>query len=202
MTDQAISVLFLDNHDSFSYNLVDALRCCGGAVEVWRNDAPLAKLIRRAREHDLLVLSPGPGRPEDAGCLLPLIKEVEGDIPILGICLGHQAVAVANGGELGRAPHAVHGKPARLEHNGRGLFRGMPPNLVVGRYHSLAITALPEDFEQFAYIVEEDQQIPMAIESAQRLTVGLQFHPESILTPAGNDLLRAALNWARATAGG
>lgn len=190
-------VLFLDNFDSFSYSLVDEFRRAGSAVEVWRNDADMATLEKRLQVHDLLVLSPGPGRPEDAGVLVPLLKLAAGRKPVFGVCLGHQALATAFGGIVGRAPRLVHGKAGAVRHHGTSVFQGLDDPFVAGRYHSLAIGRIPEGFEELAWIEESGVRVPMAIEDPARRLLGVQFHPESILTRDGSRLILQVLTWAR-----
>lgn len=190
-------VLFLDNFDSFSYNLVDEFQRAGAAVEVWRNDAPLELLGERLGAHDLLVASPGPGRPEDAGVLVPLLKLAMGRYPVFGVCLGYQAMAVACGGEVGRAPHLVHGKAAAVKHSGEGVFAGLEEPFVAGRYHSLAVNRIPEGFRVAAWIEEDGQRVPMALEDPGKRLLGVQFHPESVLSRDGSQLIGRVLGWAR-----
>lgn len=189
-------VMFLDNFDSFSYNLVDEFRRAGAAVEVWRNDAPLETLEARLGEHGLLVASPGPGRPEDAGVLVPLLTAATGRCPVFGVCLGYQALALAAGGEVGRAPHLVHGKAAAVRHAGEGVFAGLEQPFVAGRYHSLAVTRVPEGFAVPAWIEEDGRHVPMAIENIERRLLGVQFHPESVLSRDGSQLIGRVLDWA------
>jgi len=190
-------VLFLDNFDSFSYNLVDEFQRAGAAVEVWRNDAPLELLGERLEAHDLLVASPGPGRPEGAGVLVPLLKLAMGRFPVFGVCLGYQAMAVACGGEVGRAPHLVHGKAAAVRHAGEGVFAGLEEPFVAGRYHSLAVNRIPEGFRVAAWIEEDGRRVPMALEDAGKRLLGVQFHPESVLSRDGSQLIERVLGWAR-----
>jgi anthranilate synthase component II len=194
------SVLFVDNFDSFSFNLVDELRRRGCRVEVWRNDLPAERALELALALPaprLIVLSPGPGAPADAGCCVALARLALGRVPLLGICLGHQALVEALGGEVGLAGEVVHGKASRVEHNERGLFLGLELPLTVGRYHSLAATRVPEDLEVTAWIARPGDDLVMAVEHRTHPMAGLQFHPESILTPRGGRLLENALEWAR-----
>ncbi len=195
---KSASILFLDNFDSFSYSLVDEFRRAGATVEVWRNDASLATLTERLRSHDLLVASPGPGRPEEAGVLVPLLRAVPATCPVFGVCLGHQALAAAFGGAVGRAPHLAHGKAAAVQHTSKGIFEGMPAPLIVGRYHSLAVSAVPDGFEVTAWIAEGGRRIPMAMEHNQKRQLGVQFHPESVLSRDGSRLIERVLAWAMA----
>lgn len=190
------SVLFLDNFDSFSYSLVDEFRRAGATVEVWRNDAPLATLVTRLQAHGLLVASPGPGRPEDAGVLVALLREAAGAKPVFGVCLGHQALAAAFGGAVGRAPVLVHGKAAAVRHDGAGVFAGLDDPFIAGRYHSLAVSAVPEGFRVSAWVEEGGRRIPMAMEDGARRLLGVQFHPESVLSRDGSRLIEQVLRWA------
>lgn len=195
MRERTPSVLFLDNFDSFSYNLVDEFQRLGAAVEVWRNDAPLELLNERLDHHDLLVASPGPGRPEDAGVLVPLLRTAVGRCPVFGVCLGHQALAVVCGGEVGIAPQLVHGKAVAVSHAEESIFAGLDQPFVAGRYHSLAVTAMPETFRVTAWIEEDGRRLTMAMEDTQRRLLGVQFHPESVLTRDGSLLIERVLAW-------
>jgi len=190
------SVLFLDNFDSFSYSLVDEFRRAGSEVEVWRNDAPLETLEERLGEHALLVASPGPGRPEDAGNLVPLVRAAAGRRPVFGVCLGHQALAAAFDGAVGHAPSLVHGKAASVRHEAEGVFSGLDVPFVAGRYHSLAVTVVPAGFRETAWIEDGGRRIPMAMEDTKRRILGVQFHPESVLTREGGSLIERVLAWA------
>ncbi len=183
----ARSVLVLDNRDSFVWNLAQALGGLGCEVTVLRSDAVDVGAIRRCKP-DALVLSPGPGRPESAGVCITAVRTLSAEMPILGVCLGHQAIAAAFGARVVRcAP--CHGKPWAIEHRGAGLFRGMPNPLVACRYHSLSVDAksLPAE-------LAEDAQTPdgivMALRHVDRPTFGVQFHPESFRTEHGTALLR------------
>jgi len=190
-------VLFLDNFDSFSYNLVDEFQRLGAVVEVRRNDTPLKVLSERLDRHDLLVASPGPGRPEDAGVLVPLLQAAFGRCPVFGVCLGHQALAVACGGEVSPASQLVHGKAADVSHDGAGVFAGLDRPFVAGRYHSLAVTTVPDTFRVTAWIeMVGGQRLPMAMEDAERRLLGVQFHPESVLSRDGSVLIERVLAWA------
>ena len=180
------SVLLIDNVDSFTFNLVEAFERLGATVTVLRNSvAPQAAFDRAQTERALIVLSPGPGAPADAGCCLDLIRLAKGRVPLLGICLGHQAIVLEAGGTVERAPLPVHGKATLIEHDGAGPVVGLPSPLAVGRYHSLCTRDLPTRFQVHADV----DGMAMAISDRQALQTGLQFHPESILTPAGDPLL-------------
>lgn len=196
MAERGPSVLFLDNRDSFSFSLVDEFRRLGADVEVWRNDAPLDVLEDRLAACSLVVVSPGAGRPEDAGVLVPLLEKAAGRRPVFGVCLGHQALAVAFGGAVERAPRLVHGKSAAVRHGGDGIFAGLSDPFVAGRYHSLAVTAVPEGFRVTAWTEDNGARVPMAMEDPARRMLGVQFHPESVLTRDGSRLIERVLKWA------
>ncbi|WP_421210570.1 aminodeoxychorismate/anthranilate synthase component II [Aeromonas enteropelogenes] len=188
----ATNIFLLDNFDSFTYNLVDQFRSLGYPVRIYRNSLPASRIMREiaACEGDaVLVLSPGPGAPHEAGCLIELIKLARGQVPILGICLGHQALCEAYGGTVGAAGEIVHGKRSLIEHNGHGAFAGLPTPLPVARYHSLVATYVPEELTVIAHY----QGMPMAIEQQDERVLGFQFHPESIMTSEGARLLTQAL---------
>ena len=180
------AVLMIDNLDSFTFNLVEAMERLGKRVRVLRNSVAAAAAVAQAEETGAhIVVSPGPGRPEDAGCSLELVRLAKGRIPVLGICLGHQAMVLEAGGEVARAPAPVHGKTSVLVHDGRGPFAGIDGPIQIGRYHSLCTRNIPRRFTVHA----ETDGMAMAISDADALQTGLQFHPESILTPAGNRIL-------------
>ena len=193
-------VLLLDNHDSFTYNLREAFRAEGATVEVWRNDAPLERIEERltARELTLLALSPGPGHPDEAGVMPELLRRYAGRLPILGICLGHQAMASTLGGAVGSAPSLVHGRATAVVHQDHPLFAGVSSPFAAGRYHSLCVTAVPPGFAVLARTEGDGEDLPMAMLYDRRGLLGFQFHPESVLTTAGPTLLARALAWARA----
>ena len=187
-------VLFVDNHDSFTFNLVDAIAVSGARCEVLRNDCSVDAAIARALANDcrLIVLSPGPGSPREAGCCLDLIRAAAGHIPIFGVCLGHQAIVEAFGGEVGPAPSIVHGKTSPIRHSGHPLFAGLPETLQVGRYHSLVAHRVPEELE----VIARDSDVVMAVAHRTQPVYGVQFHPESILTASGPRLLANVLRLA------
>ncbi|HEH9397108.1 TPA: aminodeoxychorismate/anthranilate synthase component II [Aeromonas salmonicida] len=185
-------IFLLDNFDSFTYNLVDQFRSLGYPVRIYRNSLPASRImseIATCEGDAVLVLSPGPGAPHEAGCLIDLIKLARGQVPILGICLGHQALCEAYGGTVGAAGEIVHGKRSLIEHNGHGAFAGLPSPLPVARYHSLVATYVPEELTVIAHY----QGMPMAIEQQDDRVLGFQFHPESIMTSEGARLLTQAL---------
>jgi anthranilate synthase component 2 len=180
------NVLLIDNLDSFSFNLVEAVERLGAKVRVVRNTiTPSNALAEAERLGGMILLSPGPGRPEDAGCCLELIAAAKGRVPLLGVCLGHQAIVMEAGGTVCSAPEPVHGKASLLPHDGHGPFEGMEGPIRIGRYHSLCTRDLPDRFTIHAEI----DGMAMAISDEKALQTGLQFHPESILTPTGNKLL-------------
>ena len=182
-------VLVLDNYDSFTYNLVQYLGELGAEVSVLRNDAATVDAVAAMRP-DRIVISPGPGRPEDAGITMETIRQLGARVPILGVCLGHQALGAVYGGEVVRAPAPMHGKTSTIEHNGRGVFSGVGESFAASRYHSLVVSeeGLPAELEVTAR-TQEDGQI-MGLRHREWPVQGVQFHPESILTGAGRQMLR------------
>ena len=178
-------VLLIDNYDSFTYNLVHLLEELGAKVVVRRNDA-VALDEAASLEPDRLVVSPGPGRPADAGVSVALIRELGSRVGTLGVCLGHQAVVEAFGGEVGAARALLHGKASLLRHDGRGVFAGLPEEIEVGRYHSLAATRVPGQLVVSARTADGEV---MAVRHRSHPIEGVQFHPESVLTPHGRTLL-------------
>ncbi|MCK2043678.1 aminodeoxychorismate/anthranilate synthase component II [Chromohalobacter salexigens] len=187
-----MSVLMIDNYDSFTYNVVQYLAELGADVVTYRNDAiTLEEIERLAPSH--LVISPGPCTPNEAGISLEAVRYFAGKLPILGICLGHQAIGQVFGGEVVRAPQVMHGKTSRVEHDGRGVFDGLANPLEVTRYHSLVVAeqGLPECLEISARVVADDVT-PGLIMGMRHKTLdieGVQFHPESIMTRQGHELL-------------
>lgn len=181
-------LLMLDNYDSFTYNLVQYFGELGEDVRVFRNDEITLDEIA-ALAPDRIVVSPGPCSPAEAGVSVPLIKRFAGQIPILGVCLGHQSIGAAFGGEIVHAAQLMHGKTSKIHHADRGVFRGLPNPLTATRYHSLAIRrdTLPECLDITAWT--EDGEI-MGVRHKTLTVEGLQFHPESILTEKGHELLR------------
>ncbi|HEY8448236.1 MAG TPA: aminodeoxychorismate/anthranilate synthase component II [Thermomicrobiales bacterium] len=180
-------ILLLDNYDSFTYNLFQYLSELGAEVVVARNDQITLDEIE-AMAPDRIVISPGPCTPAEAGISVPLIRRFAGRVPILGVCLGHQAIGAAFGGRVVRAPVTMHGKTSEIWHRGDGIFRGLPNPFVATRYHSLIVEreSLPPSLEITA---ETEDGIIMGIRHRELDVEGVQFHPESILTPAGKDLL-------------
>ena len=180
-------ILVIDNYDSFTYNLVQALGYLGADLEVRRNDR-ITVAEAAAMSPEGIVLSPGPGRPEAAGCCCELIEVLAAQIPILGVCLGHQAIAAALGGSVVRAPEVVHGKTAPVHHGGEQLFAGLPDPLEATRYHSLVVARedLPAALEVTAWT---DEGLIMGLRHRDMRLHGVQFHPESIATAEGPALL-------------
>jgi anthranilate synthase component 2 len=180
-------VLVIDNYDSFVYNLVQELGELGACPVVHRNDAIDIEGIRRASP-DAILISPGPGRPEDAGITMAVISELAGEFPILGVCLGHQAIGQVYGGEVVAAPTLMHGKTSSVHHDGRGLFAGLPEPFVATRYHSLVVepASVPEVLEVSA---STGDGVIMGLRHRTLNVEGVQFHPESLLTPTGPALL-------------
>jgi anthranilate synthase/aminodeoxychorismate synthase-like glutamine amidotransferase len=179
-------ILLVDNYDSFSYNLAHLFGELGVEVRVERNDAITADEADRLRPSHL-VISPGPGRPEDAGETLSIVRRLAGRVPALGVCLGHQTLVQAFGGRIGRARYLVHGKAGTVVHDGRGIFAGLEPAFEAGRYHSLAATRIPDCLEISAR--SGDGEV-MAVRHRELALDGIQFHPESVLTPAGSQIAR------------
>jgi len=189
-------ILVLDNYDSFTYNLVQYLGELGAAMRVARNDKiSVAEVERMAPE--AIVISPGPGNPDGAGVSLALIRRLHASTPILGVCLGHQAIGQAFGGTVSRARKQMHGKTSHIHHDGRGVFAGLPQDFEATRYHSLVVLddGLPSELEVSARA--EDGEI-MGLRHRRLPVEGVQFHPESILTAEGKALLRNFLGLRRA----
>jgi anthranilate synthase/aminodeoxychorismate synthase-like glutamine amidotransferase len=179
-------ILLLDNYDSFTYNLYQAVRYLGRDCRVIRNDALKVKQLLALRPEGI-ILSPGPGRPEDAGVLVELIENIPKTLPVLGVCLGHQAIALANGGKVVRAKHLMHGKTCSVEHDGQGVYKGLPKRITVARYHSLvAAEPLPS---MLAVTARAADGSLMGLRLKDRPVEGVQFHPESVATPLGLRML-------------
>jgi anthranilate synthase/aminodeoxychorismate synthase-like glutamine amidotransferase len=185
-------VLLIDNYDSFTYNLAHLFGELGAEVTVRRNDEiTLAEAETMAPTH--LVVSPGPGRPEAAGVSEEIVRAFAGRVPVLGVCLGHQAIVAVFGGEVGAAQQLVHGKATMVAHDGRGIFGGLPEDFLAGRYHSLAATSIPDCLEVSATAADGEV---MAVRHRELRVDGLQFHPESVLTPVGRELAKNFLETA------
>lgn len=189
-------ILLLDNIDSFTYNLVDQLRANGHQVVIYRNHIAAELIIQRLQqmEHPVLMLSPGPGTPADAGCMPELLQRLRGQLPIIGICLGHQAIVEAYGGHIGQADEILHGKASAISHDNEGMFAGITNPLSVARYHSLVGSNIPVELTVNARFGE----MVMAVRNDRHRVCGFQFHPESILTIQGARLLQQTLAWALA----
>ena len=204
-------LFILDNLDSFTYNLVDEFKVLGFDPTIYRNTLSVNFILDKITQHlaefggkVLIVLSPGPGEPSNAGCLMELIEKSAGKYPILGICLGHQAIVQHYGGSVVRAPQIVHGKSSSIEHTGKGPFLNITNPLPVARYHSLVVTDMPTQLDEIAYFNcvsacldknESPSKLSMAIEHKQDKVLGFQFHPESILTTYGSTLLAQSIHY-------
>ena len=187
-------ILLLDNIDSFTYNLADQLRANGHNVVIYRNSVPAQALIERlgTMDNPVLMLSPGPGTPSEAGCMPELLTRMRGKLPIIGICLGHQAIVEAYGGYVGQAGEILHGKASSIEHDGQAMFAGLANPLPVARYHSLVGSNIPAGLT----INANFNGMVMAVRHDADRVCGFQFHPESILTTQGARLLEQTLAWA------
>ena len=184
-------ILLIDNYDSFTYNLAQYLGQLGEKLEVHRNDKiTLADIA--ATKPDRIVISPGPGTPDKAGIIVDVIREFGGKIPLLGVCLGHQAIGHAFGGRVIRAPEIMHGKTSRIHHDAKTIFGGLPQDFVATRYHSLIVErkSLPKELE----ISAEADGLIMGLRHIQMRIEGVQFHPESVLTEVGMQMLRNFLS--------
>ncbi|MBR9793742.1 MAG: aminodeoxychorismate/anthranilate synthase component II [Gammaproteobacteria bacterium] len=193
---QPITVFLLDNVDSFTYNLVDELRTMELNIVVYRNNVDARMLFEKMQLQAengpvLLLLSPGPGAPHEAGCMPELLSLVQGHFPVLGICLGHQAIVAHYGGTVGRAEDVMHGKSSAITHTGEAMFAGMPQPLHVARYHSLMALELPEGLTPLAKV----GTTVMAVYQSDDKMLGFQFHPESILTAEGSRLLLQSIHY-------
>jgi len=176
-------ILVVDHYDSFVYNLVQLVESLGRKTDVVRSDAEPAQALAERRP-EAVILSPGPGRPEDAGCMTELLGILPAATPVLGVCLGHQAIGIACGGRVDRGPEPVHGKASLVFHESRGILEGVPTPFEAGRYHSLVVMRddLPEELELTAWT---EDGLVMATQHRELPRFGVQFHPESILTPEG-----------------
>lgn len=181
-------IILIDNYDSFTYNLVHALGMLGAETTVLRNDAVSVEAVAGQRP-EAIIISPGPCTPEKAGISVDLVRRLSGRVPILGVCLGHQAIGVAFGAVVSRAASIMHGKTSLIHHHGQGLYRGLKNPFIAGRYHSLAVMRASLPPELVVEATSDDTEI-MGLRRRQHPTYGVQFHPESILTPSGKRLLR------------
>ncbi len=188
----AYRVLFIDNFDSFTYNLVDDFCKRNCTARVYRSDTDLEQLKAVVEDFrpDLLVISPGPGTPDTAGVSLAAVGYFKDRLPIFGVCLGHQVIAQYFGGTVGHAPVPMHGKPSKVTHDGSGIFAGVENPLQAGRYHSLCVTKVPDGMR----VTAEFEGIVMGLQHKQLPIFGVQFHPESILTPAGGRIIENVLH--------
>jgi anthranilate synthase component 2 len=180
-------VLVIDNYDSFTFNLVQHLGELGAKLDVVRNDAVTPDRAIDKYRPERLVISPGPGRPEDGGYSIEYVKALGSQIPILGVCLGHQAIVVAFGGKVDLAPAPKHGKTSQISHDGRGIFTGIESPFVATRYHSLAAVELPEELEVSA---TSEEGVVQGVRHRSLPIDGVQFHPESVMTEVGKSLLK------------
>jgi anthranilate synthase/aminodeoxychorismate synthase-like glutamine amidotransferase len=180
-------ILVVDHYDSFTYNLVQLIETLGGRTEVVKSDAESAEDLV-ARKSEAVVLSPGPGRPEDAGCFVELLRRLPASTPVLGVCLGHQAMGIVSGGRVERT-RPVHGKASLVHHEGKSILADVPNPFEAARYHSLVVTKddLPPELELIGWT---EDHLVMATQHRELPRFGVQFHPESILTPAGPTILR------------
>ena len=198
-----MTTLVIDNYDSFTYNLVQYLGELGQDVRVVRNDALSVEAIRKLAP-ERIVISPGPGTPDQAGVSLQLIEQLGGQIPIFGVCLGHQSIGQIFGGRVIRAQQIMHGKTSLIHHTGKGVFAGLPNPFVATRYHSLVVekSSLPQCLEVTAWTQHADGSVDeiMGLRHRTLAVEGVQFHPESILTQHGHDLLRNFLHVPRMAA--
>jgi len=195
---RAPRVLLVDNYDSFTFNVVQGLGVLGAEVLVRRNDTIAAEDVA-ALSPTHVCISPGPGRPEAAGQSLAILRACLGRLPVLGICLGHQALAIALGGRVVAAKRLMHGRPSTISHDGSGLFEGLTGAFEAGRYHSLAVSSegLPPALRVNARTDDEDREI-MGLQHVSWPVAGVQFHPESVLTPGGQALFARFLSWRQA----
>ncbi|ENM5728675.1 aminodeoxychorismate/anthranilate synthase component II [Vibrio mimicus] len=188
------NILFIDNFDSFTYNLVDQFRSLGHVVTIYRNNIP-ADVIEQALQqldNPVVVLSPGPGAPSEAGCMPELLQRLKGKVPVIGICLGHQAIVEAYGGVVAGAGEIIHGKVSMMEHQNHAIYRGLPSPLAIARYHSLVATQVPATLT----VTAEVNGLVMSVVNEADKVCGFQFHPESIMTTHGATLLANAIDWA------
>jgi anthranilate synthase/aminodeoxychorismate synthase-like glutamine amidotransferase len=191
MTLQKTKVLFIDNFDSFTYNLVDEFGKRNCQTKVYRADTSLdvIKDVAETFDPQLVIISPGPGNPDSAGVSLAAIDYFKDKLPIFGVCLGHQSIVQYFGGQISHAPTVMHGKGSRITHNAKGVFAGLENPLQAGRYHSLCAATLPDCLDQTAQF----EDVVMAVQHKTLPIYGVQFHPESILTPTGGKLIENML---------
>ncbi|GEA08939.1 hypothetical protein KUL42_37000 [Alteromonas sp. KUL42] len=201
MNQQTTTLFLLDNVDSFTYNLVDELRTLDLDIKVYRNTVSAHMLFEKMQEQAqkgpvLLMLSPGPGAPSEAGCMPALLEKVRGIFPVIGICLGHQAIVEHYGGTVGRASQVMHGKSSAITHSESAMFEGLPQPFHVARYHSLVAHELSSDLAVCASTINDDgSEAVMAVYNDKDRMLGFQFHPESILTAQGSLLLKQSIDY-------
>lgn len=188
------NILFIDNFDSFTYNLVDQFRSLGHGVTIYRNNLSADAIEQALQQLDnpVVVLSPGPGAPSEAGCMPKLLQRLKGKVPMIGICLGHQAIVEAYGGVVAGAGEIIHGKVSMMEHQNHAIYRGLPSPLAIARYHSLVATQVPATL----IVTAEVNGLVMSVVNEADKVCGFQFHPESIMTTHGATLLANAIDWA------
>ncbi|EJV9413138.1 anthranilate synthase subunit II [Vibrio vulnificus CladeA-yb158] len=189
-------IVFIDNFDSFTYNLVDQFRSLGHQVTIYRNSIAIDTIVDAIEqlERPVVLLSPGPGAPSEAGCMPELIARVKGKVPVIGICLGHQAIVEAYDGTVAGAGEIIHGKVSMMEHQSHAIYQGLPSPLAIARYHSLVATHIPQTLT----VTAEVNGLVMSVVNEEDKVCGFQFHPESIMTTQGATLLANAINWALA----
>ncbi|HGH6010768.1 TPA: aminodeoxychorismate/anthranilate synthase component II [Vibrio cholerae] len=188
------NILFIDNFDSFTYNLVDQFRSLGHLVTIYRNNLSADAIEQALQQLDnpVVVLSPGPGAPSEAGCMPELLQRLKGKVPMIGICLGHQAIVEAYGGVVAGAGEIIHGKVSMMEHQNHAIYRGLPSPLAIARYHSLVARQVPATLT----VTAEVNGLVMSVVNETDKVCGFQFHPESIMTTHGATLLANAIDWA------
>lgn len=188
------NIVFVDNFDSFTYNLVDQFRSLGHSVTIYRNNIPAERIEQAVNEleNPVVLLSPGPGVPSEAGSMPELIQRIKGKVPMIGVCLGHQAIVEAYGGTVAGAGEIIHGKVSMMEHQNHPTYVNLPSPLAIARYHSLVATKVPEELT----VTAEVDGLTMSVVHEQDKVCGFQFHPESIMTTYGATLLANAIEWA------
>lgn len=188
------NILFVDNFDSFTYNLVDQFRSLGHDVTIYRNNIDAERVEEKVKQLDnpIVVLSPGPGAPADAGCMPKLIQRLKGKVPMIGICLGHQAIVEAYGGKVAGAGEIIHGKVSMMVHENHPTYHNLPSPFAIARYHSLVATKVTDELT----ITAEVDGLVMSVVEENHKVCGFQFHPESIMTTYGATLLENTINWA------
>lgn len=188
------NIVFVDNFDSFTYNLVDQFRSLGHSVTIYRNNIPAEHIEQAVNEleNPVVLLSPGPGVPSEAGSMPELIQRIKGKVPMIGVCLGHQAIVEAYGGTVAGAGEIIHGKVSMMEHQNHATYANLPSPLAIARYHSLVATKVPEELT----VTAEVDGLTMSVVHERDKVCGFQFHPESIMTTYGATLLANAIEWA------